>query len=676
LPPGSFSLKLKAGPSGSEASQPVLSWAWRSEGPAESGPFRAHGVRAEGRAHFTGNGAVLHDIAVSAEGARLSVSGRNVPLAGLELAAPVLRLERGRIAAPEVHMGLSGVGELDISLRAGYRGREMDLVLRGNELSARGILDLLAPLLGSGLAAYAPSGSGHVNASVTRSGKKFQAEGRIKLRGLSFSSPRGSLIGQDLAAALRMSVTGPKRAFEARFGLEKGEALWGSSYFDFQARPITVSCRGALRGAGSSAPMAAEASWQGLGGLQARGDLHRRDGRVASWSGRVALQGWKLAELASVFGPTAGLPESADLTGTADFHGSLSLGAEGFDLWGTAHVLEASARFPERQIVVRDAALELPVRLQRGRSGARPEPPEDGGSGWGVLDPGRITWSGRGIEVSPAAVALRGKRFLVRDPIRVSTDGAELELHSIAAQNPLASDFELRCGLRVERLEPGRFTGGTFPVQGRIGGELSRVRLSADRLTTAGSLRGTLFRGDLSVEHIAVARPFDESRTFSCTAEIDGLNLTPLSRALDVGRITGLLDVRIEDLRIAYGQPVHFALRAESVPASGVPQTISLKAVNALSIIGTGRGLSGLGVRFYANFFEKFPYKRIGVACTLNNDVFSLSGLIHEDGVEYLVKRPLFGINVINTRPRNKIAFSDMLRRIRRIAEQPDTEGG
>jgi hypothetical protein len=93
--------------------------------------------------------------------------------------------------------------------------------------------------------------------------------------------------------------------------------------------------------------------------------------------------------------------------------------------------------------------------------------------------------------------------------------------------------------------------------------------------------------------------------------------------------------------------------------------------VNTLSILGTGSGLSGIGIQFYTNFFREFPYKRIGMACTLTNDVFSLQGLIHEDGLEYLVKRSLFGINVVNTRPRNRIAFSDMLRRLERIGAQP-----
>ena len=69
-----------------------------------------------------------------------------------------------------------------------------------------------------------------------------------------------------------------------------------------------------------------------------------------------------------------------------------------------------------------------------------------------------------------------------------------------------------------------------------------------------------------------------------------------------------------------------------------------------------------------AKFFREFSYDRIGIECRLKNDVFTVRGLIREDGVEYLVKRRFFaGINVINANPDNRIGFSDMLDRVRRV---------
>ena len=64
----------------------------------------------------------------------------------------------------------------------------------------------------------------------------------------------------------------------------------------------------------------------------------------------------------------------------------------------------------------------------------------------------------------------------------------------------------------------------------------------------------------------------------------------------------------VEGLRIAYGQPVAFFLRMESVPTKGVDQSVSLKAVNSISLVSTGSALSGMGASLMTTFFKEFSY--------------------------------------------------------------------
>jgi hypothetical protein len=165
-----------------------------------------------------------------------------------------------------------------------------------------------------------------------------------------------------------------------------------------------------------------------------------------------------------------------------------------------------------------------------------------------------------------------------------------------------------------------------------------------------------------------VERPFDAGREIGADVNVSLIDLERLSAALGTGRVTGRLSGSVEGLRIAYGQPVAFHLKMMSVPVKGVSQSVSLKAVNSISLVSTGSALSGLGASIMATFFKEFPYERIGFECGLKNDVFTVRGLIHEDGVEYLVKRRFFaGINVINANPDNRIGFSDMLDRAKRV---------
>ncbi|MBN1102009.1 MAG: hypothetical protein JXL84_01205, partial [Deltaproteobacteria bacterium] len=64
----------------------------------------------------------------------------------------------------------------------------------------------------------------------------------------------------------------------------------------------------------------------------------------------------------------------------------------------------------------------------------------------------------------------------------------------------------------------------------------------------------------------------------------------------------------------------------------------------------------------------EFPYRKIGVRASLENDVFKINGTIREDGMEYIVKRGGFsGVNVVNQNPDNRIRFKDMVKRIRRV---------
>jgi len=167
---------------------------------------------------------------------------------------------------------------------------------------------------------------------------------------------------------------------------------------------------------------------------------------------------------------------------------------------------------------------------------------------------------------------------------------------------------------------------------------------------------------------VTMERPFSAGREIGADVNASLIDLERLSAALGVGRITGRLSGSVEGLRIAYGQPVAFHLKMESVPTKGVGQSVSLKAVNSISLVSTGSGLSGLGSSLMTRFFQEFPYEKIGFECGLKNDVFSVRGIIHEDGVEYLVKRRLFGgINVINRNPDNRIGFSDMVERAKRV---------
>jgi hypothetical protein len=152
--------------------------------------------------------------------------------------------------------------------------------------------------------------------------------------------------------------------------------------------------------------------------------------------------------------------------------------------------------------------------------------------------------------------------------------------------------------------------------------------------------------------------------------KLSGINLEKITDSIPFGRVTGIINGEIQGLALSYGQPESFSIQIESEKRKGVAQRFSLKATNDLAILGTGEKTPFSPQSGWTRIIKEFRYKKIGMACTLKNDIFSLRGTIHDKGIEYLVKGSgLFAINVVNKQTRNQIQFKDMLNRLKRIGE-------
>jgi hypothetical protein len=136
------------------------------------------------------------------------------------------------------------------------------------------------------------------------------------------------------------------------------------------------------------------------------------------------------------------------------------------------------------------------------------------------------------------------------------------------------------------------------------------------------------------------------------------------------GRIDGTMNGYIRNLEIAGSQPQHFDMLLETEQGSE-NQRISIKAVENISRIGAGESpFSGFG-GVLTTFFKTLGYKKIGIRASLNNDYFTISGTIKEDGTEYIMKRGgISGVNIVNRNPDNRIRFKDMVNRIKRVVTE------
>jgi hypothetical protein len=206
------------------------------------------------------------------------------------------------------------------------------------------------------------------------------------------------------------------------------------------------------------------------------------------------------------------------------------------------------------------------------------------------------------------------------------------------------------------------------PVQGLAQVDLDPVRLERNTVHGEGKITASVFGGNVVLSNPSASGVFTTAPVLRTDVTLKDLHLAELTKETAFGRIEGILEGDISDLEIAYGQPQAFDLRLETEKRAGVSQRISVRAVDNIAQIGGGQSPFIGFASVFASLFKEFPYEKIGIRASLENDMFRINGTVKEGGKEYLVKRGSFsGVNVVNQNPDNLISFKDMVKRIQRV---------
>jgi len=258
----------------------------------------------------------------------------------------------------------------------------------------------------------------------------------------------------------------------------------------------------------------------------------------------------------------------------------------------------------------------------------------------------------------------------VRSPTILRAPGGEIRLGPVVCKDLFISRPSIETSLALNSIDLTPFLSEIWsrPIQGTIEGTLESIHFAGDTLSSRGEIKAKVFGGELIFSEFYASGIVTSVPVFKLNARFNDLSLAKLTKGTSFGKIEGILKGHIKDLEIAFGQPQRFNLLLETVKKKGVPQKISVRAVENIARIGGGQspftGISGV----FSSFFRELPYKKIGVRASLENDVFRINGTIKEGGTEYLVKRGVFsGVNIINQNPDNRISFKDMVKRIKRV---------
>ncbi len=644
--------------------------------------IRLAGTRISGNWRREGGETRLERMRLQIEPERVTFKGKPFPLERVDLDTDFQRLENGAVRVRRLIFSEKQLGEIQGAFVVHPRTlEESSGSLRAENLALGRVLRWIAAITGWELGGVEVSGRGDlaVRLMPDRNSRKLSAS--LRWKDLAFSSADGNLMAEGAQGEISASLgPGTDRPFAIEAKSYRGQLLAGTVFLDLANAPFSFRGAGNLSAQSSMEDFSAELSFEKLIRLNLSRASCGRTPEGLRYSGDLSIKNPDLPKLLDLL---VKQPMAISRPGVSELEvgGDLELGCrfqgtpESLRIVGRLDLSNLNASYPASEFSARNLQLELPFHYVFG--GSPDEPPELPPERWGRLACDELSVGSQIRMPLRLSVAMVPNLFLVKEDLDLPVMGGKVILSHMVVKEPLSKGYEASMAARIESLDLARFGSASFPLEGTLNGDFPATSLSAKKLQALGRVSGRVFGGELTARNFEIARPLSQGRVLGVEeARLRLADLERMTQALQVGKVLGRVDAQLQGFQMAYGQPAAFQLKVESVPVDDVPRKISLEAVNSISVVGTGSGIGNAGVNIFASFFDEFRYQSIGISCSLKNDVFRVRGLIHDGGVEYLVKRPpLFGINVINRNPDNRISFSDMMERIRRIRSDSKKKG-
>jgi hypothetical protein len=266
---------------------------------------------------------------------------------------------------------------------------------------------------------------------------------------------------------------------------------------------------------------------------------------------------------------------------------------------------------------------------------------------------------------TPLRFVSQRNRFTFQVPLRLKMAGgritvAELLLGRVAEGLLVTGHFSID-GVDLEQL-----TGelGLATMTGRLDADLGRIRYQGGLLRSEGEARIDALGGRIRIGQIGLDISNLSYPQLTADIDFEAIDLYQLTQTFSFGAMNGIVDGYIHELRLFGATPVQFTALVES--RLDGRRNISVKALNNLSILSQG-GISAALSRGLYRFIDFYRYRKIGIACELERDVFYLRGTARADTGRYLVYGGALPPKIDIVAPPSAISFSEMLKRLQRI---------
>lgn len=477
------------------------------------------------------------------------------------------------------------------------------------------------------------------------------------------------------ASGLRVvtSITAQQRdgdtpRLDLAIDLSAGELLWERAYVNLGEHPVEI--RGRLeQGAKATKLSRTTLSVGGVGSLRGSGTIDRSTAR-SEWQIDYDLPGLDALFRLAVRDPLSdGRPVLARTEVTGRAIGAITLAIDstgGRRLTGSLDLANAAVTVADPEISLTGIDLHLPLDFRDGDAAT-----EVSRKGW--LHLARIAVGDVAIERVDLPLTVVTNQIGIAEPVRISLFGGRIDLTTLRGEALASSAPRAALSLALHDLdfEPLSLAVGLPRMVGRVTGAIPNLTLEGETLRSEGEIRIDVFAGTLRLRDLRVDELASPVPALRLDLDFADISLRQLTRTFEVGRISGTLGGRVDDLVLVDGQPVSFEAQVATTPRSGVAQRISVRAIRQISILG-GSGGDPISQRVLG-LFDEYRYAKMGFRCRLENDRFELRGVEESDGQEYLVLGATLPPRVSVVSHTRVIAFSELVRRLARVASVEET---
>ena len=207
------------------------------------------------------------------------------------------------------------------------------------------------------------------------------------------------------------------------------------------------------------------------------------------------------------------------------------------------------------------------------------------------------------------------------------------------------------------------------PLDGKLSGIIPKVAYQAQEIKVDGALMVKLFKGTTIIHDLRLTDLFGTAPQLYSNIDLIGFDLETMTNTLDFGKMTGTLEGKVKNLRLANWQPVAFDAYLKTAKQDKVRHRISQQAVNNLSELGGGA--SGVLSRSVLRFFEDFSYQSLGLSCKLRNDVCEMGGVEEAEQGYYIVKGGGLPPRINVKGYMRRVDWPELIERLKAVSNNP-----